>query len=347
MYSGVFAFMDMRHPADYAYHNCEFHSSIALIGQTGAIYEDLALLHIKNLCELDLAQAAVEQCDRYLEIYLDSGHLHYLLGMAKYLAGKPIGDIESSFLTATELGFSGGPIGLAFIEFAKGNFENAIKIADSRVCEDSELEHVRCLILFQLSLARMDIAAAEAWLQKADRVLKRHPSLLRQYWGQLCWVRLLRAKNAFDSARLVIDRIIDQLNAEETPRIVRNALEAKRMIMLGSGSTNIIVPPPGQQIASSVHENLPPEITSRPMLMAFYNYLFECGKSGASKEHFAEKVWEESYNPTVHDTRIYKTVARLRKLLGDDNKNPSKLVQMGRQYILNSRKTDFISGATK
>ncbi len=334
--------MDMRHPADYAYHNCEFHSSIALIGQTGAIYEDLALLHIKNLCELDLAQAAVEQCDKYLEIYPDSGHLHYLLGMAKYLAGKSLNQIESSFLTATELGFSGGPIGLAFIEFANRHYNNAIKIAESRICEDSEMEHVRCLILFQLHLAETDIASAEVWLQKADRVLKKHPSLLRQYWGQLCWVRLLRAKGTFDSAALVIDRVIDQLSPEETPRIIRNALEAKRMINAGLGTVEIIMPPILRSELDQVHEKLPPEISSRPMLMAFYDTLLKCGIVGASKEHLAERVWEESYNPAIHDTRIYKTVARLRKLLGDNNKSPKKLVQMGRQYVLNSKKQILI-----
>ena len=342
--------MDMRHPADYAYHNCEFHSSVSLIGQTGAIYEDLAILHIKNLCELDLAQAAVEQTDKYLEIYPDSGHLHYLLGMAKYLAGKNISQIESSFLTATELGFTGGPIGLAFIEFANKNYANAIKIAESRICDDAEMEHVRCLILFQLHLAHLegtDVAGSEIWLQKADRVLKKHPSLLRQYWGQLCWVRLLRAKGVFDSAQLVIDRIIDQLSPEETPRIARNALESKRMIAAGSGQSNIIIPPHSTQTDELAREALPPEITSRPMLMAFYDFLLKCGVNGASKEHLAEKVWEESYNPTIHDTRIYKTVARLRKLLGDNNKNPTKLVQMGRQYVLNSRNKDLNSGAVK
>jgi hypothetical protein len=342
--------MDMRHPADYAYHNCEFHSSIALIGQTGAIYEDLAILHIKNLCELDLAHAGVEQTDKYLEIYPDSGHLHYLLGMAKYLAGKNISQIEPSFLTATELGFSGGPIGLAFIEFAKKNYANAIRIAESRICEDAEMEHVRCLILFQLHLAHLngiECSASEIWLQRADRILKKHPSLLRQYWGQLCWVRLLRAKGIFDSALLVIDRIIDQLSPKETPRIVRNALESKRMIKAGSGFSNITIPPTPTQAEEQGREKLPPEITSRPMLMAFYDLLLKCGMNGASKEHLAEKVWEEPYNPNIHDTRIYKTVARLRKLLGDNNKNPTKLIQMGRQYVLYSRKTDLISGAVK
>jgi DNA-binding winged helix-turn-helix (wHTH) protein len=92
---------------------------------------------------------------------------------------------------------------------------------------------------------------------------------------------------------------------------------------------------------------LPAEITSRPMLMAFYEYLAQCGRKGATKEHLAEKVWEESYNPTIHDTRIYKTVARLRKLLGDNKENPNQLVQVGRQYILYFPHTNHQSGDRK
>lgn len=339
--------MDLRHPGDYAYHNCEFHSAISLIGQTGTIYEDLAVLHIKCLCELDLAAQAVLQADRYLEIYPDSGHLHYLLGMANYLAGKKISQIESSFLAASKLGFTGGPIGSSFIEFARENHDAAIAIAEGVTNADPEMDHIRCLSLFQLYLAKSEINVAEKWLQKADRVLQTNPSLLRQYWGQLCWVRLLRAKGLFESAALVTNRIIDQLNPEETPRIVRNAMEAQRMILLGSSDLNIIIPSNQNGAGSwTLPENLPPEITSRPMLMAFYEYLANQGKHGASKENLAVKVWEESYNPTIHDTRIYKTVARLRKLLGDNNKNPTRLIQIGRQYFLNSSHLNGQTGET-
>lgn len=335
--------MDIRHPGDYAYHNCEFHSAVSLIGQTGAIYEDLAVVHVKCLCELDLAEHSIEQTDRYLEIYPDSGQLHYLMGMSKYLAGRDIGDIEPSFILATELGFTGGPVGIAFIEFARQNYDNAIAVAESVTTSDPEMEHIRCLIVFQLYLARFDITSAEVWLQKADRVLKSSPSLLRQTWGQLCWVRLLRTKGQFESAALVINRIIDLLNPDETPRINRNAVEARRMIELGSSDLNIIVPKQSEP-QYRFDDQLPAEITSRPMLMAFYEFLVNQGKKGASKEHLAEKVWEESYNPTIHDTRIYKTVARLRKLLGDNNKNPTRLIQIGRQYFLNTSHPDGYTG---
>lgn len=327
--------MDMRHPADYAYHNCEFHSAIALIGQTGSIYEDLAVLHIKSLCELDLAENALAQSDRYLENFPESGQLHYLLGTAKYLARRDLSQIESSFMTATKLGFSGGPVGIAFVEFARGNIDHAIAAAASATQLDPEMEHIRCLISAQLWIAKNDVPQAESWLQKADRVLNQFPSLLRQYWGQLCWIRLLRAKGLFDSARIVSDRTIDQLCADIMPRLHRNAIEAKRMIEAQSGALNIVLPPASK---SQQVEVLPSEITSRPMLLAFYQHLQACGKAGASKEDLAGRVWEESYNPTIHDTRIYKTVARLRKLLGDHHKHPARIIQVGRQYVLHPAK---------
>ena len=116
------------------------------------------------------------------------------------------------------------------------------------------------------------------------------------------------------------------------------------MILIGSKEPNIIIPPQNGYESNFTRGMLPSEITSRPMLLAFYEYLAQCGRKGATKEHLAERVWEESYNPAIHDTRIYKTVARLRKLLGDNKTHPNRLVQVGRQYILNLTNADTHSG---
>ncbi len=48
-----------------------------------------------------------------------------------------------------------------------------------------------------------------------------------------------------------------------------------------------------------------------------------------TKDMLVEKVWEETYNPMVHDSKIYTSISRLRKILEPDLKHP--------RYILNER----------
>ena len=44
-----------------------------------------------------------------------------------------------------------------------------------------------------------------------------------------------------------------------------------------------------------------------------------------SKEEFIETVWKQSYNPSVHDNKIYVTIKRLRKVIEPDYNKPKYL----------------------
>lgn len=48
-----------------------------------------------------------------------------------------------------------------------------------------------------------------------------------------------------------------------------------------------------------------------------------------SKEELVDKIWRESYNPMIHDSKVYTSISRLRKLIEPDFKRPI--------YILNER----------
>lgn len=325
--------MDTRQLASYAYHNCEFALAVELVQRSPATAE-LAGIHIKALCELDAAEIAIAVSEAYLQLYPENGELRYFLGMARYLAGQSKGVIEAAFLEAAELGYPGGQMGLAFLEAAKGRVASAIDLLNSVSCQHWELEHARKLSLFQALAAdgRLEEAALE--LRAADKILQCTPSLLRSYWGQLCWVRLFRYQSRFDGALALVDRLLALLDSALTPRLFRNATETRRLAALRSDALNLTLPTSQAGEPSPNRQGALSSITRKPMLHSLFAYLQTRGHLGATKEDIAQNVWEESYNPLIHDDRIYKAIGRLRKILGDDLQAPRFLTQVGRSYVL-------------
>jgi len=53
-----------------------------------------------------------------------------------------------------------------------------------------------------------------------------------------------------------------------------------------------------------------------------------------SKEEFIETVWKQSYNPSVHDNKIYVTIKRLRKVIEPDYNKPKYLFLAKNGYYL-------------
>jgi len=64
------------------------------------------------------------------------------------------------------------------------------------------------------------------------------------------------------------------------------------------------------------------------LLEIFYLLASQPGKV-FSKEDLVDKIWRESYNPMIHDSKVYTSISRLRKLIEPDFKRPV--------YILNER----------
>ncbi len=58
-----------------------------------------------------------------------------------------------------------------------------------------------------------------------------------------------------------------------------------------------------------------------------------------SKELLVERVWKQSYDPSVHDNKVYVTIKRLRKLVEPDYDKP--------KYIFRSKNGYFLNKATR
>jgi tetratricopeptide (TPR) repeat protein len=54
-----------------------------------------------------------------------------------------------------------------------------------------------------------------------------------------------------------------------------------------------------------------------------------------SKEFLVEEVWKQTYNPEIHDNKIYVTIKRLRKLIEPDFDHPKYIFRSKNGYFLN------------
>ena len=54
-----------------------------------------------------------------------------------------------------------------------------------------------------------------------------------------------------------------------------------------------------------------------------------------SKEFLVEQVWKQSYDPSVHDNKIYVTIKRLRKLIEPDYEKPKYIFRAKNGYYMN------------
>ena len=54
-----------------------------------------------------------------------------------------------------------------------------------------------------------------------------------------------------------------------------------------------------------------------------------------SKEYLVEQVWKQSYDPSVHDNKIYVTIKRLRKMIEPDFEKPKYIFRAKNGYFMN------------
>jgi tetratricopeptide (TPR) repeat protein len=54
-----------------------------------------------------------------------------------------------------------------------------------------------------------------------------------------------------------------------------------------------------------------------------------------SKEYLVENVWKQTYDPSIHDNKIYVTIKRLRKLIEPDYEKPKYIFRAKNGYYMN------------
>ncbi len=316
--------------ATYAYHNGELTAAVRYLDKVPDSPE-AAILRVKCLCELDQPALAHEYATLAARDFPASGALQYYRGMALCLARGDAVAIAQAFQAAAALGDPSAPLGLAFVAYAAGDLDGALENLLAAPVVEAEMAHVRLLMLFQVAMDQKDLAAAERYLEDSDRVLRGAPSLLRSYWGQLCWVRFLNISRSFELAAVALRHLKAQLSSGRTPRLYRNVLDLELRLASRDGASEVNLP--GTTMSRRAFDPTQ-EIASKPTLSCLFHFLAARGDDGATKDEIVRHVWDNAYNPVTHDDRLYKSIGRLRKLLERSGRGDGMLFLRGAHYVL-------------
>lgn len=233
-----------------------------------------------------------------------------------------------------------GPLyGAATVLYARRRFDEALK-------ELGRLEILlSCISIPEIGTAasllramvrrnqgRLDEALESAWT--AYENLKHHPHLVL-YLHTLCVLGTsFLQKGDSTSARIYLDLAERSLKRDEFPRIARLIDDAYGQIRVPRASeidlafdsrTGVLIERTKGEI------RFEGQFILRDLLEAF---LREPGRV-FRKEDLVREVWKETYDPKIHDNKIYVTIKRLRKLLECENATTEYVLRAKTGYFLN------------
>ena len=180
-----------------------------------------------------------------------------------------------------------------------------------------------------------EAALDSAWA--AFTSLKHHPNLVL-YLHTLCVLgTVFQLKGDLNSARVYLDLADRSLKRKEFPRIsrlVEEALESLEQKPSFGTADLIFETRTGILIERNKGEiRFDGQFILRDLLRAF----LEHPGRAFSKEDLVRDVWHETYDPRIHDNKIYVTIKRLRGLLESETGTSNYILRVKNGYCLNPR----------
>jgi DNA-binding response OmpR family regulator len=77
------------------------------------------------------------------------------------------------------------------------------------------------------------------------------------------------------------------------------------------------------------------DFNNQHILLELLNLFVKYPGQVFSKEQIVQRIWNESYSPSIHDNKIYVTIKRLRSLIEPDVNNPKYIFRSKNGYYLN------------
>lgn len=229
---------------------------------------------------------------------------------------------------------------VAMLEMDNKNFALSVKLADDLLKEIYDLTHGEKAFEFQ---QLHDLEASLVILQgsclremgdplkaldkywAAHSILKSHRNWGTYYYVLLGLGKAYLALGNSERAQIFFDLVSDAIEDLELNRlkraleqVSRTSSDAGSRLMIDRERKVIIEPKIGE-----VH------FERRFVLLEIFYLLASQPGKVFSKEDLVDKIWRESYNPMIHDSKVYTSISRLRKLIEPDFKRPV--------YILNER----------
>lgn len=248
------------------------------------------------------------------------------------LATKEREDIQRDLISARH--------SLAVLEKDLKNPREALRLSEELLKEVEELahgeaalEHVQVydieagILLLQghcyRELGENSKALDRYW--QAHGILKAHRNWSYYYYVLLGLGRTYLALGNSERAQIFFDLIADavsdlELNAlKQLLERVSKAIGESQNRLLIDRERKVII----ESSLGEVH------FERRFVLLEILYLLASQPGKVFTKEELVDRIWRESYNPMIHDSKVYTSISRLRKLIEPDFKRPI--------YILNER----------
>ena len=319
--------------ANLLYHAARFTDALDLCDRLEPTLES-QILAIKSAIELDQLDKAEALARQGLAMFPKDGKIYYYRGVVAVLSWNIATRSETAedwFRKAIDLGMPEACMGLGLVAHQKFRYQEALGQLLKVTSEDPELEHARLLKLFQTYLALGMEKEAEEIIIRSRCAVAQMNSFVRLMWSEIHGLKLLWLKRQTDVLRLQLSQTLATVEPRMMPRLYRALLELRRLLDLPTPAAEAKFP------ADQLDDFPLDAIANKPVLYELYEYLRSSGARGADKQTIVHRIWQEQYNPLIHDSRLYKAVARLRKILGDNAKSPRMIVLKGRTYFLNIR----------
>jgi hypothetical protein len=225
-------------------------------------------------------------------------------------------------------------LALALVAQAQGKTKRAQYLGEV-ILNYAEKEHPRSiltstyLLLCRNAERQNHPTLARKWLQKAFATSVSEHNWYHYLFVLYGFARVCRIEQDFVQARFYLDLLEKAIVQDEFKNLRHDIAEERLKLNLNRVDLEI-------DLNRCVVRTREGEINLRRqhLLIEILHQLVAAPDHGLSKALLIQKVWQEPYQPDVHDGKLYYNINRLRKLIEPDQKNPQYLMNWRQGYRL-------------
>lgn len=248
---------------------------------------------------------------------------------------RALAEADNSLLKAKSL------MGLGVVRYFQENYDEAKALflkalAESLQRDPYSLENeiVAQLWLAQTSSALRQTDESDHWIESAIRKANDESNFYLLVKGHLILIeialmnnQLSRAENALLIAQSIVPRQVATKSQRQLKILGEKIAETKglaRFQWIESESRTVLINPHRKACTLSDH----------PQLLKLLDLLW-ANPAGLTKEEIFTSLWGPSYHPLHDDNKIYVTIRRLRKIIGDSSDDPCYILRRDSLYVWN------------
>jgi DNA-binding winged helix-turn-helix (wHTH) protein len=167
----------------------------------------------------------------------------------------------------------------------------------------------------------------------AHGILKAHRNWSHYYYVLLGLGRTYLELGNMERAQIFFDLITDAISDLEL-NALKQALERVSKSIADGNQNKLVIDRERKVIIEASLGEV--HFERRFVLLEILYLLASQPGKVFTKEELVDKIWRESYNPMIHDSKVYTSISRLRKLIEPDFRRPVYILNERDGYAFNS-----------